>query len=40
MGILRKNVEDLQHSLLDCRREILVGYKLMGDLIDAEVVEP
>ena len=40
IGVLRKNLEDIEHKLLDCRREVLVGYKLMGDLIDAEVFQP
>ena len=40
IGVLKKAVEDIEHKLLDCRREALVGYKLMGDLIDAEVLLP
>jgi hypothetical protein len=37
IGLLRKNLEDLQHKLLDCRREVLVGFKLMGDLVDTDI---
>ena len=40
VGLLRKNVEDIQHKLLECRREVLVGYKFIGDLVDAEAVAP
>lgn len=34
----KKDVEDLEAKLLTCRREIYVCFKLMGDLVCADMV--
>jgi hypothetical protein len=37
--VVKKDLDDQEHKLLDLRRDIYVGFKLLGDLINSEFVD-